>query len=209
VDTPTGPFYVIYSFNPKMFVINAHLQALVGLFDVAQITGDPRPLALFQQGDAEAQAALPSYDTGHWSMYDQSHESDLNYHDLVTTFLQNLCKRTSTAIYCDTATRFKAYRTTAPTAAPVTRTIRAGRTAKLSFNVDKISRVGLTVLDQNGTTVFSTSAVVGHGQHFYNWSRPAAAGQYTLRVTPTDLAGNRGGAAEVPLRILPRRRAHS
>jgi hypothetical protein len=204
-DTPTGPFYLIYSFNPKLLVINAHLQALVGLYDVAQITGDPRALGLFQQGDAEAQAVLPSYDTGAWSMYDQSHESDLNYHDLVTTFLQNLCKRTATAIYCDTATRFKTYRSTPPTAAPVTRTIRAGKAAKLSFTVSKISRVGLTVLNASGATVFSTSAIVGHGEHFYSWSRPATAGAYTLRVTPTDLAGNRGTAAEAPLRILPPR----
>src|SRR4051794_12933302 len=185
-ETPTGPFYLIYSFNPTELVINAHLQALVGLFDVAQLTGDARALALFQQGDAEAQAALPSYDTGAWSMYDQSHESDLNYHDLVTGFLQNLCKRTATAIYCDTATRFKTYRKTAPTAAPVTGTIRSGKPAKLNFTVDKIARVGMTVLDQNGKTVFATSAIVGRGNHFYNWSRPAAAGLYTLRVTPTD-----------------------
>jgi hypothetical protein len=205
-DTPTGPFYLIYSFNPKELVINAHLQALVGLFDVAQLTGDPRALALFQQGDAEAQAALPSYDTGAWSMYDQSHESDLNYHDLVTGFLQNLCKRTATAIYCDTAARFKTYRATAPTAVPVTRTVRAGKSAKLSFTVDKISRVGLTVIDQNGKAVYATSAIVGRGDHFYNWARPATAGQYTLRVTPTDLAGNRGTAADGPLRILPPRK---
>jgi hypothetical protein len=142
-------------------------------------------------------------------MYDQSHESDLNYHDLVTTFLQNLCKRTTTAIYCDTATRFKGYRKTAPTSAPVTRTIRAGKPAKLSFSVDKISRVGLTVLDENGATVFATSAVVGRGDHFYDWRRPADAGVYTLRVAATDLAGNRGAAAEAPLRVLPPRKKRS
>src|SRR3954470_5089083 len=172
-DTATGPFYLIYSFNPSELVINAHLQALVSLFDVAQITGDPRALALFQQGDAEAQAVLPSYDTGAWSMYDQSHESNLSYHDLVTTFLKNLCTRTATAVYCDTATHFKTYRKTAPTAAPVTRTIRTGKPAKLHFTVDKIARVRLTVLDANGKSVFATSAIVGRGDHFYNWSRPA------------------------------------
>src|SRR3954470_4259653 len=166
-ETPSGPFYLIYSFAPNELVINAHLQALVGLYDVAQLTGDPRALGLFQQGDAEAQAALPTYDTGAWSMYDQSHESDLSYHNLVTGFLQNLCKRTGTPIYCDTGTRFKTYRTMTPTAAPLTRTIRAGAPAKLSFSVDKISRVGVTVTNAAGTTVFATSAVVGHGPRFY------------------------------------------
>jgi hypothetical protein len=205
-ETPTGPFYLIYSFAPNLLVINAHLQALIGLFDVAQIVGDPRALGLFQQGDVEAQAVLPSYDTGKWSLYDQSRESDLNYHDLTTTFLQNLCKRTTTAIYCDTAGRFKTYRKTAPVAAPVTRTIRNGKPAKLTFTVDKIARVGVTVLDANGTAVFSTSAVVGRNEHFYDWRRPAAPGTYTLRVAPTDLAGNRGAASEAPLRILPPRK---
>jgi hypothetical protein len=206
LDTPSGPFYLIYSFAPKQLVINAHLQALVGLYDVAQITGDPRALSLFQQGDAEAQAVLPTYDTGAWSMYNQSHESDLSYHDLVTGFLQNLCKRTAVAIYCDTATRFKGYKTIAPVTAPVTTTIRGGKPAKLTFSVDKISRVGVTVVDSAGVAVFATSAVVGRGNHFYNWSRPAAAGVYSVRVTATDLAGNRGATAEGPLRILKARR---
>jgi hypothetical protein len=206
LDTPSGPFYLIYSFAPKQLVINAHLQAVVGLYDVAQITGDPRALGLFQQGDAEAQSVLASYDTGAWSMYNQSHESDLSYHDLVTTFLQNLCKRTATAVYCDTAARFKGYKKTAPVTAPVTTTVRAGKPAKLTFSVDKISRVGVTVMDAAGTTVFATSAVVGRGNHFYNWSRPAAPGSYTLRVTATDLAGNRGATAEGPLRVLKPRR---
>src|SRR3954452_12257138 len=205
-DTPSGPFSLIYSFAPNMLVINAHLQALVSLFDVAQITGDPRALALFQQGDAEAQAVLPSYDTGAWSMYDQSHESNLSYHDLVTTFLKNLCTRTATAIYCDTASRFKTYRKTAPVSTPVTQTIRSGKPAKLAFTVDKIARVGRTVLDASGQAVFATSAVVGPGQHFYNGSRPATAGAYTLRVSATDLAGNLGATAEGPLRILPPRK---
>jgi hypothetical protein len=205
-DTASGPFYLIYSFNPKLLVINAHLQALVGLYDVAQITGDPSALALFQQGDAEAQAVLPTYDTGAWSMYDQSHESDLNYHGLVTTFLQNLCKRTASPIYCDTAARFKTYRETPPITLPITKAIRTGAPAKLTFHVDKIARVGVSVRDASGTTVYATSAIVGRGDHFYSWPKPAPPGTYTVRVTATDLAGNQGAAADGNLRILAARK---
>jgi hypothetical protein len=206
VDTPTGPFYSIYSFAPGLRVINAHLQALVGLYDFAQITGDPRALALFQQGDAEAQAVLPSYDTGLWSMYDQNHESDLNYHKLVTTFLGNLCKRTATAVYCDTAARFKADLTTLPSVAPpATLRIRTGAPAKLSFSLDKIARVGL-VVSQGSRTVFTTSAVVGRGTRTFAWSKPAAPGEYELRVVATDLAGNRSEPATGTLRILEARK---
>jgi hypothetical protein len=50
-------------------------------------------LQLFEAGDAEARAT-PHYDTGAWSMYDQFGESDLNYHELLTEFLQHLCERT-------------------------------------------------------------------------------------------------------------------
>ncbi|MEA2423972.1 MAG: hypothetical protein QOH13_382, partial [Thermoleophilaceae bacterium] len=205
VDSANGPFYAIYSFAPDLRVINAHLQALVGLYDFAQITGDPRALGLFQQGDAEAQAVLPSYDTGLWSMYDQNHESDLSYHNLVTGFLSNLCKRTGTPIYCDTAGRFKADLKTVPTVTPTTARIRGGAPAKLAFTLDKISRVGM-VVSQGSRTVFSTSAVVGRGSRFYPWSRPAAPGVYDVSVVATDLAGNRSQTATGTLRILEPRK---
>ena len=205
VDTATGPFYVIYSFQPDEHVINAHLQALVGLFDFAQITGDARALGLFQQGDAEAQAVLPSYDTGAWSLYDQTSESDLSYHNLVTGFLQNLCKRTSTPIYCDTAARFKGYLTTPPVISAASQRVRAGAPAKIAFTLNKISRVGM-IISQGAQTVLSTSAVVGHGTRTFAWSRQAAPGVYQLRVTATDLAGNAAQPATATLRILPPRR---
>ncbi|MFL5842794.1 MAG: D-glucuronyl C5-epimerase family protein [Thermoleophilaceae bacterium] len=207
VDTDSGPLYAIYSFAPGLRVINAHLQALVGLYDFAQITGDARALGLFQQGDAEAQAVLPQYDTGLWSMYDQNHESDLSYHNLVTGFLGNLCKRTATPLYCDTAARFKADLTTTPSVTPTTSRIRAGAPAKLAFSLDKISRVGL-VVSQGSRTLYATSAVVGRGSRTFMWSRPAAPGVYEVRVVATDLAGNRSQPATRTLRVLqPRKHA--
>ena len=51
-------------------------------------------LQLFEAGDAEERVRTPLYDTGAWSMYDQFGESDLNYHELLTEFLQHLCERT-------------------------------------------------------------------------------------------------------------------
>ena len=202
VDDANGAFYLIYSFAPDMRVLNAHLQAVIGLYDFAQLTGDPRALALFTAGETEARAIVPSYDTGKWSLYDQTHESDLSYHKLVTTFLGNLCKRTAEPVFCDTAQRFKDYESEPPAATPTTRRIRTGAPARLYFNLDKISRAGLTVTDSAGRRVFATSAVVGRGSHFYNWSRPSKPGLYTLTVSPTDLAGNRGEASEGTLRIL-------
>ena len=200
LDTSTGPFYLIYTYAPSQRVINAHLQATIGLFDLAKITGDATAQTLFQEGDAESRAVLPSYDTGHWSLYDQRNEADLSYHRLQTGFLENLCKRTSTPLYCDTAERFNSYLTEPPTVTPTTRRIRTGRPAALGFSLDKISRVGL-VVSRSGRTVFATSATVGRGQKSFRWSRPSKPGTYELTVRATDLAGNRSDPGTTTLTI--------
>lgn len=202
VDDANGAFYLIYTFAPTMRVLNAHLQAVIGLYDVAQLTGDPTAAALFTAGESEARAIVPSYDTGAWSLYDQRSESDLSYHQLVTTFLHNLCKRTDQPVYCQTEARFKEYEKQPPVVAASTSRVRGGRPAKIAFRLDKISRVGVTVRTRGGTTVFSTSAVVGRGSHFYRWSRPAKPGLYELTVTATDLAGNAAEPSQRMLRVV-------
>src|SRR3954469_6006091 len=196
VDDGNGAFYIIYTFAPSLRVLNAHLQAVVGLFDVAQLTGDPRAQALFTAGESEARAIVPRYDTGKWSMYSQSRESDLSYHQLVTGFLQNLCKRVAQPVYCDTATRFKEYERQPPVVSASTSRIRTGRRARIGFRLDKISRVGVVVRTAGGATVYSTSAVVGRGTRYFTWSLPAKPGLYRLTVTATDLAGNRATPAQ-------------
>ncbi len=95
VATPAGALYAEYTYAPSDRILNGFIQALVGLYDYTSITKDPLGLALFEAGDAEARAIVPLYDTGAWSLYDQFGESDLNYHELLTEFLQHLCERTS------------------------------------------------------------------------------------------------------------------
>jgi hypothetical protein len=94
VKTPVGAMYAEYTYAPSDRILNGFIQSLVGLYDYTSITKDPLGLALFEAGDAEARAIVPLYDTGAWSMYDQFGESDLNYHELLTEFLQHLCERT-------------------------------------------------------------------------------------------------------------------
>ncbi len=86
--------YAEYTYAPADRILNGFIQALVGLYDYTAITKDPLGLKLFEAGDAEARAIVPHYDTGAWSLYDQFGESDLNYHELLTEFLQHLCERT-------------------------------------------------------------------------------------------------------------------
>ena len=94
VKTPAGSEYAEYTYAPSDRILNGFIQAVIGIYDYTQITKDPLGLKLFEAGDAEARAETPHYDTGAWSMYDQFSESNLNYHELLTEFLQHLCERT-------------------------------------------------------------------------------------------------------------------
>jgi hypothetical protein len=94
VKTAAGSEYAEYTFAPSDRILNGFIQSLVGLYDYTQLTGDPLGAQLFAAGDAEARAEVPHYNTGAWSMYDQHTESNLNYHELLTEFLEHLCQRT-------------------------------------------------------------------------------------------------------------------
>ncbi len=95
VATPAGAEYAEYTYAPQLRILNGFIQADIGLYDYTQITKDPTGEQLFEAGDAEARAEVPHYNTGGWSLYDQYEESDLNYHELLTEFLEHLCQRTS------------------------------------------------------------------------------------------------------------------
>ncbi len=109
VRTRRGRRYLLYSFAPGAAVLNGFLQALIGLYDYAHRSGDGEARRLFRQGDAEARAEVPRYDTGTWSLYQPGQEDTLDYHKLVTGFLHELCSRTHAAVYCTTARRFDSY----------------------------------------------------------------------------------------------------
>jgi hypothetical protein len=97
VATPAGAHYLIYSFAPRERVLNAFIQALVGLHDYAGLANSDDGRALFAAGEAEARLEVPGYDTGAWSLYDQATESDLSYHTLLRDFLSHLCSRLEAA----------------------------------------------------------------------------------------------------------------
>jgi hypothetical protein len=118
VKTATGAEYAEYTYAPSDRILNGFIQADVGLYDYTAITHDPLGLRLFEEGDAEARAEVPHYDTGAWSMYDQYGESDLNYHELLTEFLQHLCERTRKGPPTSTAVTPAPSPTPTPTPAP-------------------------------------------------------------------------------------------
>jgi hypothetical protein len=195
VQTPDGPEYALYSFAPDLHVINGFAQALIGLYDLGKLTGDPEAQALYTEGELVARREVPTYDTGAWSLYSRGsieHESDLSYHQLLTTFLHNLCTRTSEPVYCDTELRFAHYELEAPVVSLATTTLRGGTLGKVRVRLSKISRVGLE-FSRGGRVVYTKPAVaVGHGTPALLWSVPRKAGSYDVDVTAVDLAGNVG-----------------
>jgi hypothetical protein len=122
-----GAWYAEYTFAPQDRILNGFIQALVGLYDYASSTQSTQGQALFESGDAVARAEVPHFNTGSWSMYDQHTESDLNYHELLTEFLQNLCKRTDQGLPVASPSPTTPTTTTPSTTVPAATTVRRVR----------------------------------------------------------------------------------
>jgi len=211
--TPAGAHYLEYTYAPSERILNGFIQSLVGLYEYAKLTGDPNGQQLFEAGDAEARAEVPKYDTGAWSMYDQSSESNLNYHELLAEFLEHLCERTNKGepltpttgpiagddIYCTTAKRFREDLTTPPELELLTTTVRTGERAGVQVKLSKIATVSMTIT-RNGKTVWANKATVEGGKPRLLWVTPSKPGSYEVAIKAIDLAGNEevaGGSIEV------------
>ncbi len=64
-----GARYAMYSFAPDLRILNGELQTLIGLRDVARISGSGRARRLFARGEPTARRAVRGFDTGAWSLY--------------------------------------------------------------------------------------------------------------------------------------------
>jgi hypothetical protein len=117
-------------------------------------------------------------------------EDTLSYHELVTGFLQQLCQLTQAPVYCTTAQHFTAYLTTPPALQLLTQHVRKSKASSISFQLSKISRVGIVVIGPGGNTLFSTSATLGYGTRSFAIPPLKHKGTYTIPLAATDLAGN-------------------
>jgi hypothetical protein len=206
VATPAGVIYAEYTYAPSDRILNGFIQAVVGLYDYTAITKDPLGLALFEAGDAQARAMVPLYDTGAWSLYDQFGESDLNYHELLTEFLQHLCERTRKGspatpagtvatqipgdqIYCTTAQHFTTDLHTPPVISLLSTKLPGGARAGVQVSLSKISTVSMTIR-QGSRVVWTNRATVERGKPRLLWVTPAKGGTFTIQLLATDLAGN-------------------
>ncbi|MBC7645145.1 MAG: hypothetical protein H7123_08460, partial [Thermoleophilia bacterium] len=207
----SGRWFLLYPFNPDQRILNGHLQALIGLSDYAEWSGDTRATSLVQDGIAAVTPLLGKFDTGAWSRYQYDQEADLGYHDLMTTQFNKLSNRivatdpTTSQIFRDYGTRFGQYRVTAPQTSVSATTSGAlypiidgfRDTVSTSFFIDKRSTVVISVVDANETVVRTYRDSYARGTYPFAWDghtsghRIAPAGIYHLRIRATDIAANR------------------
>jgi hypothetical protein len=193
VPTSTGTRFLQYSFAPKLSIINAFLQTLIGLYDFGAVSGNATAQQLFARGNSEALAEVPRFDTGAWSLYQPGVEDSLDYHELVTGFLQQLCARTGSPVYCTTAQHFTGYLKTPPVLTQLTHGAKTGHSFALRFRLSKVSRVGIAVRRGSSTPLY-TSAGFGYGVDHFTVPALHTPGTYSVTLTGTDLAGNSSGA---------------
>lgn len=199
VPQSDGDWYALYSFAPKLYVLNGHLQAVNGLRTHAELSGDAAVLERFQAGDTAARQRISSFDTGAWSLYSRPSwvtgpEANLNYHTLNRDFARNLCRGTAEPAYCEAADSFTRYLKEDPTLDPVRAApspATGGRGVRFRFRVSKIGRVGV-VVRAGGRTYLSTSASFARGGRYIRWVPPRLRTERTYEYTlyARDLAGN-------------------
>jgi hypothetical protein len=197
--TAAGTHYLQYSFAPRLHILNGFIQSLNGLWDYAKVLKDPEGQALYDAGSAEAKVELPRYDTGGWSMYSEYRDSSLSYHELLRGFLGALCNRLTRnhvdgEPYCGYAARFTVDLHTPPVlrfSAAQGRS-RAAKRARVRFSIDKPGTV--TMLITRGSFSYRAVVPVASGAHSFGWT-PPRAGDYTVRLSATDLAGNSSSAS--------------
>jgi hypothetical protein len=203
VHAKQGPedWYALYSFGPRMNVLNGLLQAVNGVREYAQVSGDQEAQRIFERGDKTARAVIGRFDTGAWSLYDRPNgrpgtEANLNYHTLNRDFAKYLCKATKAEAYCSATDRFTRYLKEDPTFDPhraVPSPATAGRGVKFRFRLSKISRVGIVVKESgSGKVYLSTSTFLTWGERWFRWVPPKRQGEhtYTYSLYARDLAGN-------------------
>ena len=205
VASPGGSHYLMYSFSPGLRILNGDLQAVTGLRDLSVLAGSRAARRLYVRGERAARGAVGGFDTGAWSLYSQNgRESTLSYHQLVGTFLGNLCRRTDRATYCSAHRRFVRYEHEPPRIRLARLGgLRAERGATLRFTLSKLSTVRVRVQSAHGVSLTRRMSV-SRGTYTVPWT-PARKGRYRVLIAAKGPSGPTGvRAATVNVRISER-----
>jgi D-glucuronyl C5-epimerase C-terminus len=187
-----GRHYLQYSFAPRLYIFNAFVQALIGLYDFSRDAGDARAGILYRRAEPEARREIPASDVGDWSRYSyRGRESTGEYHELLRELLRSMCNRRLGALYCTYARRYRGYQTEPP---EITftgpGTITEGQLARLRFRLSKLSAVELKIY-REGRLGLTRVATFRRGSGSFVW-RPNSPGTYTVRLAAKELRTGRG-----------------
>jgi hypothetical protein len=182
-----GVHYLQYSFAPRLYIFNAFLQSLLGLYDFARLTGDNRALGLYTTAEPEARAEVPLSDVGDWSRYSYAGaESTRDYHELLREFLQSMCSRRLGQVYCDYARRYREYQVEPPDLSfSGPDFAAAGEWTNVRFTVSKLSAVEVKIY-KDGRLAFQRLATFSRGSGSFSW-RPRSPGLYTVQLGAKEL----------------------
>jgi hypothetical protein len=202
-----GVAYLQYSFAPRLYIFNAFLQSLIGLYDYSVITGDTRARRLYDEAEPEAERQVPLSDVGDWSLYNyRGHESNADYHELLREFLQSMCTRRLGEVFCLYAKRYHGYQVDPPVLKlSVPDLTTKGDLTPIRFNVSKLSAVEVTIT-KNGKVALDSVRTFRRGAGSVYW-RPRSRGLYTVKVGAKELRTGRGlkdrGSAELEVEPDP------
>jgi heparosan-N-sulfate-glucuronate 5-epimerase len=104
-----------YIVSPPTHILNGFLWALWGVYDLALLTNDPKVWQVWQESLETLKKNLHSYDTGFWSLYEQSGTrmkmmASPFYHRLHIVQLRVMAKLTGNAFFQQYADRWAGYR---------------------------------------------------------------------------------------------------
>jgi hypothetical protein len=192
IDRPQGTFFLQYSQDRSLLVGNAYAQSILGLDVYAKNSGDTTAAALVSDGVAAARKILPLYDTGAWSLYYRTpsrpgHESDLSYHQLFESFLDEMCDRWQEP-FCGEAANFARYEKEPVKLSSLrARVDRKRKQVRVGFKISKRSGVTMT-LERGGKTVYKFLSSLERGPHKISWPLPHRGG-YQIVLSAKSLNG--------------------
>jgi D-glucuronyl C5-epimerase C-terminus len=188
--TARGPWYLMYSFDPSLRILNGFLQSLIGLDEMRNLTQSPLADQLFRAAEPVARAAVPEYRSSGWSYYIPGKWDTLDYHDLTTGFLEELCRRTSINVYCSNGAAFRGFLLNPPVLKLVTHNLRQNHSGTVRIWVSKPANVTLTIKTADGRTVAVRGGSLLPGPEDWTIHVPKGTGPLTASITATDDGGH-------------------